>query len=327
MKRNLTVFMAVVMLIGSNMTAYAADDGITVDQETDAEYQETHFQINFPNLDLTVSDQNELCITTGADVCGLEKTAAEDDISALEDIFEEFPDVEETIISDMQSVDGELVAISFTVVPLMEVDGHYERIPVSSAEAEGDAYSANSGHSSSDGTSKGNFVLYTSVYSYSLADANGNYEYTARTHGSWSNSILGGADYPASGEDYVLQATPNTFSRTSDSMSASYDNSPFTGVLGDDYWREDGDDSYVGYAIKDDPLGYRQLSSFSLKTVSDGPASSESRKINSYYIHTWSGVSYTLSIGVNSWTEVALSLALSDTEKSWQVYDYVVFDF
>ena len=47
----------------------------------------------------------------------------------MEALIEEFPDIEENLFGDI-SEDDELVGVSFTEVPLMQVDDHYERIPV-----------------------------------------------------------------------------------------------------------------------------------------------------------------------------------------------------
>lgn len=168
--------------------------------------------------------------------------------------------------------------------------------------------------------------MYTSIFG-GMEEFAGEYKYTAITFGSWSNSFIGGSNYPASGDDYVLQASPNTFSRDSDSMMAFYDNSPTEGVSGDDYWRENGDSTYVRYAIQDDPFGYRQCSSFALTTVSAGPKSSKIRQIASYYVHTWETITLSVTINVSTEDSVSLDLTPSKANKSWQVYNPVTFEF
>ena len=133
--------------------------------------------------------------------------------------------------------------------------------------------------------------------------------------------------YPDSGEDFVLQTSPNTFSRKSDSLNVKYDTSPTTGASGDDFWRENGDSTYVRYAIQDDPLGYRQCKSFTLTTVSAGPASSQLRQIGSYYVHTWEDMTLDVSVDASTDKSVTLSLSPGVERNSWQVYNYVAFDF
>lgn len=156
---------------------------------------------------------------------------------------------------------------------------------------------------------------------------NNQYRYVARTFGSWSNSTVGGANYPDAGNDYVLQASPTTFARNSDSLVATYDHNPAGGSSGSDFWREDGNESFVRYAIKDDPVGYRQLKSFTMAAIYDAPQSGTTRQINSYYVHTWKSMSLSATVSASSDKKVTLSLTPSILEKSWQVYNYVTFNF
>ena len=99
------------------------------------------------------------------------------------------------------------------------------------------------------------------------------------------------------------------------------------GVNGEEFWRENGDSSYVRYAIEDDPFGIVQNSSFYLSTTSIAPKSNEVRQIASYYVHTWKQMTLSVSVDVSSEKSVTLSLTPSIKDKSWQVYNYVSFDF
>lgn len=122
--------------------------------------------------------------------------------------------------------------------------------------------------------------------------------------GTWSqNSVTGDSDYPDCGEDYILQSTPNTWTRKSHTMSD---------------------------AILDDPYDFakaRQNKSFTLTCNSEGSTTTSTRMINSYYVHTWTDVSIPISLNVNSSKEVALSITPSRVNKKWQVYNYIAFNF
>lgn len=309
--KTMSLFLASMMLLSIIVSASATrlDDA----ELEPSEFQETHFQINFADYNVSVSD-NAIYLETKETKVMRGSKSADVSLNKLKEIFEIFPDVEENLINDYQG-NEDLVAVSFTEVPLIYVDGHYERVPIQSK-----------GYNSSDQNGKGKFLMYTTI-SGGTDSFSGGYKYTASTYGSWKNNLIGGSDYPDRGDDYVFQTSPNTFSRDSDSFSAYYDTNPTTGVSGDDFWRENGDTTYVRYAIQDDPLGYRQCRSFSLTTTSAGPKSSKIRQIGSYYIHTWAPMSLDVSVDVSTDKSVTLSLDPEISNKSWQVYNYVTFDF
>lgn len=302
----LNTILALTLMLLMTVPAFAA--------ESDTEkYMETHFQINFSDFNVNVSE-NELTLTVKEPIAISRDTSVAMDLAMLDKVFEEFPGVEEELISEYQS-EEELHAVSFTIVPLMAVDGHYERVP---AKARGYEYSEENGN--------GKFLMSTSI-SGGISSVSGGYEYTAKTSGWWSNNIIGGSDYPDAGADYVFQTSPNTFSRISDEIYVGYDHSPTAGVKNDDYWRENGDATYVRYAIQDDPLGYRQCDRLFLTTVSAGPKSSKYRQIGSYYVHTWDEMTIDVSVSVSTDKSVSLDITPGNVMKSWQVYNYVSFDF
>lgn len=310
-KKALSLFLASIMLLSCivNVSAAQCED---TDLEA-SEYQETHFQINFADYNVSVDD-GTIHIEANEMMEIRENEAANDNLDKLAEIFEEFPDVEKNLVNDYWA-DGELLAVSFTEVPLMYVDGHYERVPIQTMEYE-----------TSDKNGNGSFLMYTTI-SGGVDPFAKEYKYEAKTYGSWSNSIIGREKYPDAGADYVFQTSPNTFSRDSDSIDVYYDHNPNKGVAGKDFWRENGDATYVRYAIKDDPFWVRQCESFSLTTVSAGPKSSKIRQIGSYYIHTWEKMTIDVSVDVSTDKSVSLSLDPGNVEKSWQVYNYVSFDF
>ena len=292
-------------------TASAAD--VESDDFGSRQYKETHFQINLSDYNVNVLG-NKMSLEAKAPMTISADNTAAVNLDRLEEIFEKYPDVEENLIKNYQS-EGELLAVSFTEVPLVYVDGHYERVPASTR-----------GFDSSAENGNGSFLMYTAV-SGGVLPFGGKYQYTAKTYGSWENSIWGGSDYPDTGEDYIFQTSPNTFSRDSDGLSATYSPPATTGVSGEDFWKENGDTSYVRYAIKDDPLGNRQLTNFTLTTVSAGPKSSNIRQIGSYYIHTWDDMSIDVSVAMSTDRSVTLTIDPENVAKSWQVYNYVSFTF
>lgn len=164
------------------------------------------------------------------------------------------------------------------------------------------------------------------IYNDKIALA-GKYKYIGKTYGSWSNHISGGSNYPDTGEDYILQTTPNTFARKSATLGVEYDASPTIGISGTDYWAQTGGTNYVRYAIEDDPVGVRQCKSFIFSTTSSGPKSTNIRHISSYYAHTWKEMTLSVKITCSDSQSVVLELVPQYTDKSWQLYNPVAFDF
>lgn len=310
-KRALSLFLSGLMLL--TCVASVSASGVESNNVMASEYKETHFQINFSDYDVNVSN-NTMHLVSKTQMSMSSNTNAEENLDNLAEIFEIFPDVEENLINDYQE-DGELFAVSFTEVPLMYVDGHYERVPINDR-----------GYDISDESGKGKFLMYTTIMGGTEPLA-GEYEYYARTYGSWSNNLIGGENYPDAGEDYVFQTSPNTFARELDQMIATYDGNPTAGVSGVDFWRENGDSTYVRYALEDDPVGYRQCKNFVLMSKSSGPQSKQIRQIGSYYIHTWAQMALDVSVDISTEKAVTLSINPGLIDKSWQAYNYVTFDF
>ena len=286
----------------------------------DSPYLETHFQINFTDITASISKTGVLNLSPDLGLSPEKHQVAVDNIHKLEEIFLEFPDLQESISATLQSVcsSNELKAISFTSVPLMEVDGHYERIPNVRPMDVGESVPS----------PKANFLLSTMVIGGVVREPNGNFKYSVYTKGSWSkNSVLGGSDYPATGTDYVLQSVPSTFARKSYSFSATYNQAPISGANGTDFWLQDGDSSFLEYAVLDDPAGTRQLKSFTLQVQFSAPSSSVERTISSYYVHTWSELTLSVNASLTTVLVGALTITPSIGSNQWQVYNPVDFDF
>lgn len=313
LKKLLCLAIGVTMILGIEITSLAQNKSLG---EVSA-YQESYLYLDFNNIDV-ISTNDGWKIVPVNNLSRIANANVEEDIEKLQSLITEFPGIEENLFNT--SSEDELIAVSFTEVPLVRIDNHYERIPV-------DINTNTRGNASSPTNGKGKFLLYTTI-SGGTTSASGGYKYTANTYGYWSeNNLLGGEKYPASGNDYIFQTSPNTFSRISDSLTAHYDYGPTTGVSGDDFWRENGSASYVRYCILDDPFGYRQNTSFALTTTSVAPKSNSVRQIGSYYIHTWSSMNIDASVDFSSDKSVTLSIHPSITKDSWQVYNYVPFSF
>ncbi len=318
MKRKLmSMILSVACILSLAIPASATD---LPQAESEPILAETHFQVNFNDVNVSIIGEHDIRITLADDISPISAhhvATSQEDVSALEKALAEDPDLTE-IIANPHSSDGELVAISGTEAPLLFVEDHYERV----TEA---AYSST--YESSEDSLKGKFALYTTVYRSYSPNSNGTYTYTTATHGRWTeNSFLGGSDYPSFGEDFVLQSTPNTWVRLTDTMTARYDDAT-DGEQGDEFWRLTGDSHYVKWGIEDDPLGDRQNRRFTLTCESEGPTRSTARMINSYYVHTWKSMSLSVSVSASSAKEVALTLTPSIKDNNWQVYNYVSFNF
>lgn len=266
-------------LMGTENICYAADE------TTKTQYLENHYQVNFTDLNVYVIDDSELILEPKETVSVWSRREVSNEIAMLEESMNDNPDIVEVIIEELNSGE-ELMAISVSEAPIVWAEDHYERVLSSNARS----------YESGDESLKGKFTLFTTVTRSYNKNTNGTYNYTTNTYGDWTaHSVLGGSNYPASGEDYVLQSTPNNWTRKSRSMSAYYDDET-DGTQGEEFWFCAGGANYIEAAIMDDPFGWRQNEKFSLSCVSAGNATSNYRVINSYYVHTWVDLEITVSV-------------------------------
>lgn len=318
--KGLSLLMAMCMLFGLNTTFLAADNSVR-----QTEYLEEHYQVNFKDVDYYIVDGKEVIIEEEESRSFWTRNHIQSEIDMLECALDNSSDMKENLIDNLQE-EQELLAVSVAEAPLVFVEDHYERI--STTEANDNGIALASVEFGETQNKKSNFYLYTSVSRATKANANGTYEYKTTTSGYWAdNSFIGGEAYPATGDDYVLQSTPKGWIRKTCSMTAKYDTNPTTGVNGSDYWPCAGGESYIKYAILDDPLGWRQNSSFTLSCTTNAKASSSDRMINSYYIHTWASLSIDVSVDITSEKSVSLKIDPSIKNKSWPLYSWVTFDF
>lgn len=313
MKRIVVLFLVVCTLIGSKTNFLAEENNVT-----ESKYQQEHFQVNFEQVDFCVLDGKIVSLQPTSNLWFFERKEVEKEIGMMVDAIHLVPEIESTIVEGLKSA-SELVAMSVTVAPIAYVDDHYERV----------ASTSTYGFAAVDGTYTGkeNFVMYTSVQKDEYPNANGTYDYTTTTYGWWAkNSFWGGSAYPASGDDYIFQAAPEDWIRKTCDIDIVYDTEE-TGAQGTGYTFHSGDASYIKCAIVDDPFGWGQLKEFEMTTVWAANATVDYRMINCYYIHTWTSLSIDVSVSVASPKQVQLNFDPSIENKSWEVYNWVTFDF
>lgn len=309
MKRIISISLSILLMMLTCFPVSAA--------YTKPTYLEEMYQINFTDIDVVKNSVGELTISAKDDLSVMRTTNANNDVAQLLDAIAEFPSIEAHMLAMIEETGNSLCAISITEVPLAKVDDHYERISSNARVSTG-----------STANGMGKFSMYTLV---GVDDSNDPGIYVAWTCGSWSkNSFLGGENYPDAGYDYVLQSSPSTFVRYEDSLSVHYNTLSTVGVEGENFWRENGNATYVRYALQDDPPDARQCDSFILATRSYGPLSNgEYRQINSYYVHTWKQLTISVAVaaGISPERSVGLEITPSLVDKCWQVYNYVTFNF
>lgn len=320
MKKFLCVFLAVVycfLLLCFNVGAV----------EEGKKYIETTGQINFEDLNIAILNDEKLLVdvTENKSIFKIFKSKTEEE--KLLEYIEKYPSEEKNIINTIQS-DEELVAIGYTETPLVIEDGHFERI------------TADNSRSSITHTKQGapalnyNFVLSTKVSRTSTVNSAGQYEYEVESHGIWNgNSWTGGAQYPDTGDDFIVQTVPNSMTIRSDSLRVLYpnpiplDSTNYFGRYGQEYSRPYATSNIVKYSYKDDPLGINQVNEVTLFTTVDGTAKSSTRTIHTYYIHTWDEINISIEVAANTSKEVTLTLTPSIDNKSWPLCSSVAFNF
>lgn len=327
-RRSITLFVIMTLTVAMcNFYVSAA--------ESNSIYEETRDQLNIKYTSLSVDD-DKLSIQVKDDNF-VYRYLGNKEQKELSDILERYPETENVIVQTIQ-MGEQLCAISYTETPVRIYEDHMERvvkeakpsllmrivsafIPIAHAAqtANGDlAYEAEQ-----------NFALFTMVSKQTDGT------YIASSIATWEKgSWIGGEKYPASGYDFLLQSIPESMSRKSHEFSCLYNtsgssdltNSAYYGTEGTHYTFTTGGHSYLQVKLKDDPIGLGRLYMCILRTNLSG-SSTAWRTINSYYVHTWKDLDISVSVSAHSGREVALSITPSISEKSWQVYSYVSFNF
>ncbi len=299
------------------------------------DYQETHEQINFNNLDVAIINGDNIQVSVNSSTPFYKKNKAKKEKEKFDEYIAKHPEVEEELVPELES--GEDIAcISYTEVPLQLVDDHYERIPEESNNSilglVAHATSSKGNHPSATT----NFTLTTSITKGEYNSKKGGYKYTAKTTGTWSsNSIKSGSKYPASGYDYSFQTCPVVISSSFFTSTYNYKtNGSASGQKNVNYWLADGGNGWKEYQITDDPAGSAQLKTFTQTSMFYADSTKKTKAINSYYIHTWKSMKVSVSVSGNCGISggepsagIELSITPSIQEKSWKCYDYVSYNF
>lgn len=331
-KQAISIGLIVALLFSSSVISFAQQ------LSTENKYMETHEQIVFDDLSVSVSN-GKLNVSVDGSIPFYKKTSAKREKQKYDDYVEEHPEFEEQLKTDVEK--GVLdCCISYTTAPLEVVDDHLERIE--NTQSKGlVALVANAASSKS--------VKAENSYRYSLTlctkitraaspySGKNKYVYTAETYGTWDNgTTLGGSKKKPCGEpDYVLQSCPNVTTDPSFKPTYNYKtNGSLNGKNGENWWKKDGGDSWIQYGVEDDPKGISQLHAFSLKQKFKAKATSKTKKINSYYVHTYKAVTFSVSVkgaagsgGESPPVEVSLNIKPSIDDRSWQLYNCASYEF
>lgn len=230
-----------------------------------------------------------------------------------------------------------ICAISYTEAPLVYVEDHYERIPKENS-IDTNPFSINASAAdktlSSDPSSRYYLTLKTTI---TRRGSSNPYTYYASTSGTWDNStsVFGGEKQPSSGNDFIMQACPTVTNSAIFSSTYNYStNGSKNGQEGINYFMTGGGDSWIKYEVVDDPVGIAQLNTFRLQQTFKAQTTTATKKINSYYIHTWKEMSVSVTVGGNAGTSggkpsagVTLSFTPTISGKQWQLYNFVSYNW
>lgn len=299
--------------------------------ENPTEFVEEHIQFNLDEFNIYVENKNKLIIHPNANANFIKKHQQKKSIKYLKTYFEEYPSIEKEIINAINN-NQYISTFGYTEAEFIaDEDGDMIRVK----NENNSSYKSVLGYkvlaaniATGQNTEKFYFTFATMI---TRSGTKNPYTYSASSIGAWSkNSILGGEKYPASGYDCIAQAAPTTLTRTSHSLEIDY-TSGKNAINGTDYWLEKGGTNYLCFQVADDPSGSSQMSDVGLFVNYSGNSSNSNRIINSYYVHTWTSMTFDISIGVSASGDQSIDFGLnikpSITSKSWTVYSYVSFKF
>lgn len=315
--------MASIMLVSSfGITVFAEEEPYTP-------YEESRGQVNFDDLEVVICGRNQIALSVDESLGWFSRFSGKRELAKAEAFLDENPAVEEELAQEMAEGEGNLMAVGYTVAPLVEVDGHYERVkkenklfnlllaPFTIGASANNRTGGNARPKESD-----YFVMSTTIWDrYDFPS----HDYIARTYAHWTkNSAWSGSQYPAGGDDYVLLAVPEAMTMVSERCQVKYGTSGYGSAK--DYSRITGGDNWVQFAIVDDPLGPRQLTEVALDGYCVGGVTTATRKVNSYYVHTWKQLGIDVQCSAN-FSGATLTIIPKIKDKSWTLYSYVVFNF
>lgn len=332
-KKIFSVILAMLIILSTSCISFAS----TLEANYNTEkYEEYHDQINFEDLMVIAVNNNDIVVDVDPTISLFKRITANKQKKNYDRYIENHPEAVSDLLDIVNSNDY-LCAISYTEAPLVYIKDHYERIEKEdnvNLTLLGISASAADITKTSDDSRRHKLTLKTTVIRRGVSNP---YSYQATTSGTWDNSasVFDGETQPAGGNDFVMQACPTVTTRSVFSSTYNYStNGSKKGQEGINYFLTDGKDSWVKYEVVDDPLGLAQLQTFSLMQTFEAKATSTNKKINSYYIHTWKQMSVSVSVGGTAGVSggkptagVSLSFTPTFSEKQWQLYNYVTYNW
>lgn len=332
-KEILGIFLAILFIMSTPCISFANN---TKTGYNDVKYEEYHDQINFEDLIIFVVNKSDIIVKVDPTISVFKKIEAKRQKKKYDKYIKNRPEAETELLNSVNSGDY-VCAVSYTEAPVVFVGDHYERIPKKdNVNISLFAISANAADKTaiSKASLRHRLTLQTSIVRRGTSSP---YTYTARTYGTWDNSasVLGGEKKPADGNDFVMQACPTITNSSRFSSTYNYETSGSkNGKEGTNYFMTDGGDSWVKYEVVDDPSGLAQLKTFSLSQTFRAQATTATKNINSYYIHTWKQMSVSVSASGNAGVSggkpsagVSLSFTPTVADKQWQLYNYISFNW
>lgn len=330
-KKLFSIILAILFIMYTPCISFASNEA----NSNRNKYEEYHDQINFNDLMVFVVNKDNIVVNVDPAISFFKKIKANLQKKKYDRYIDNHPEGVDELIDYVNSSDC-ICAISYTEAPVVYVEDHFERIPKENINNT-NPFVINANAAEQSGTSIGskayNFTLKTTILKRGVKKP---YTYYAMTSGTWSkNSSRDSKKKPAAGFDYVLQSCP--VMTTKDYLNSTYTHNTDgskNGQMGINYFRRDGGSSWVKYEIADNPSGLAQLSTFKLTQTFSAQATSETKKIYSYYVHTWKAMSVSATATGNVGTSggspsmgVSLTIIPSIESKQWQIYDYVVYSW
>ncbi len=282
MRKFLNGVLACTMVTSLSITSLASNnEGIHPEEEI--AYEETKVQINLQNIDFSLDEDGMPSFSTGIDTQYdlMECSSNVNDFETLEEFLSRNPDLQDMLL-DSIAEDNTLIAFSITEVPLIWNENQYERIPVNSKSVDKEDTDSVSNY----------FTLTTSLYSSGLL-VNGRESYMVITTGEWAKATGSNISTPSSGQDFVTQVTPSTFSVESykSTFVPKYTLLPsggtVTGSRSDYSMYATNRNNAVGCHYNDVSSALRVGKSFSYKNHFTSNPSTNIKRVVASYAHTW----------------------------------------
>lgn len=332
MKKFLSVFISIILIISSFVvSAYAQDESI---------YEETRSEIDLSCLNVSVVDGKKLKYNSRSGF--FKKIVGNREKEKLDDLLASIPEYENLLI-DYMNCNEPIHTLSVVNVPVVWAEDHYERIKKENHFSLSKIFSKLFISASAtsfvpgewgDVSERGVFTIGMGILKRYNEETDEN-EYVTITLAFWTgHSIVGGANYPAMGEDIIAVSSPYYSTMIDNKLEAQYVNykddirEGSETATNPDFWLKEVEENYCAYAIKEDPLWTWQLQHCIVTTTFVGDYANKTRKATSKYVHTWKSMDFDIEVLLgNSQEETKIVIVPDIVEKTWECACYVSFDF